>query len=169
MLCFNCIWAFCLCLALAHPDLILLYILEWFTIIVVGNIQTVSMTLSKIWSCGAEMNGIWAFCLWLVLAHPGLILFYISESFTVIVVGNIQSVSMTLSKICSCGVELKFYWSLLFKVGACSPWFYFVIYLGMIHHHCCWKRTVCKYDTVKILWLWCGVRIFSEPFVYGLH
>jgi len=51
-------------------------------------------------------------------------------------------------------------------VGACSPLFDFVIYLGMIHHHCCWNRTARKYETGKDVQLCCRVLIVSEPFVF---
>ena len=56
----------------------------------------------------------------------------------------------------------EWYLSLLFVVGACSPRFDFVIYLGMIHHHCCWKHTDRKYDTVEDLQLWCRDELYPS-------
>jgi len=99
----------------------------------------------------SSLNCIRTFFFLLVLPHPDLILLYISEWFTVICFGNLQAVSMTLPKICSCGVEMN----CLFMIGACSPWFDFVIYIGMIHRHLFWKPTGRKYDTSKDLQLWC--------------
>ena len=98
---------------------------------------------------------------------PDLILLNISEWFNIIVAKNLQKVKMTMWKICSGDMEFELYPSLLFIVGACSTWFGFAKYLGMIRHYCCWKLTARKYDTVKDLQLWWRVWIVSEPCVYG--
>jgi len=52
-----------------------------------------------------------------------------------------KKVSMTLWKMCSCGVAFEFYRSLLLMVGFSLPIFDFVKYVGLVHRHCYWKCT----------------------------